>query len=111
MGRGSKGKKPFRFVWNKSQATAHNVYLLLYPKEPLRSALALEPTLFARLFEALQSLNTDDIKGDGRVYGGGLFKMEPKELAAVSAVFLVDALGIPLQDNSSANQPGLFDRI
>ena len=81
MGRGKQGKKPFRFLWNKSQATAHNVYLLLYPKGPLFRALARDSSLHQLLFDALQSLDTDDFKGDGRVYGGGLFKMEPKELA------------------------------
>ncbi len=83
MGRATNGRKPFRFLRNKSQATAHNVYLLLYPTGPLKAALEREPGLYRKVFEGLQAMDTDAIKGDGRVYGGGLFKMEPKELASV----------------------------
>ena len=109
MGRSSNGRKPFRFLWNKSQATAHNVYLLLYPKGPLQKALERDSSLFQKLFAALQSLDTNDIKGDGRVYGGGLFKMEPKELAAISAAFVIGDLGIALQHRFGEMQPDLFE--
>src|SRR5262249_42119109 len=79
MGRSGNGRKPFRFLWNKSQATAHDVYLLLYPKGSLQAALKRRPGLHQDVFRALQSLDTDVMKSDGRVYGGGLFKMEPLE--------------------------------
>jgi adenine-specific DNA-methyltransferase len=111
MGRTANGRKPFRFLWNKSQATAHNVYLLLYPRGMLRAALNPRPELHQPLFEALQSLDTDLIKSDGRVYGGGLFKMEPKELARIPAGFLIEALGIEAQSAVPAKQPGLFDHF
>ena len=109
MGRSSNGRKPFRFLWNKSQATAHNAYLLLYPKGPLQKVLERDSSLFQKLFAALQSLDTNDIKGDGRVYGGGLFKMEPKELAAISAAFVIGDLGIALQHRFGEMQPDLFE--
>jgi hypothetical protein len=110
MGRGANGRKPFRFLWNQSQATAHNVYLLLYPKERLRIALDRDRQLFHKLFAALESFDTDLMKPDGRVYGGGLFKMEPNELAKSSADFLVRALGVPL--GFVAPKPlGLFDNL
>lgn len=89
MGRSQNGRKPFRFMWNKSQATAHNVFLLLYPRGILREALTRDPSLYAAVFAALQSLDTDTITGNGRVYGGGLYKLEPKELANIPADFLV----------------------
>jgi hypothetical protein len=111
MGRSANGRKPFRFFWNKSQATAHNVYLLLYPKGPLHVVLKRRPELHQDLFQALQSLDTDGIKSDGRVYGGGLFKMEPKELAKVPAGFLVTALGIEADVATLARQPNLFDGV
>src|SRR4051794_20928683 len=86
--------KPFRWFWNRSQATAPNVYLLLYPRAPLRSALAGRPALFGQVFEALPTLNMEALKSEGRVYGGGLFKLEPRELANLPARFLVERVGL-----------------
>jgi hypothetical protein len=83
MGRTSNGRKPFRFIWNKSKATAHNVYLLLYPKPFLAEALQSDSALEARLFEALRRIDTNGFMSQGRVYGGGLYKMEPKELSQI----------------------------
>jgi hypothetical protein len=85
MGRSLSGRGPFRFVWNRSQATAHNVYLMLYPKGPLRSALETHPELEADVFEALQHIRPEQLISEGRVYGGGLHKVEPRELASIPA--------------------------
>jgi hypothetical protein len=46
MGRMSKGRKPFRFLWNQSQALASNLYLLLYPKAVLQAALRADVELY-----------------------------------------------------------------
>lgn len=108
MGRKSNGRKPFRFLWNKSLATAHNVYLLLYPKGVLQEALTGDPSLYAAVFAALQSLDTENITGRGRVYGGGLYKLEPKELANIPAMFLVDRLGLDPR-LKTIHQGNLFD--
>jgi predicted RNA methylase len=85
MGRSVNGKGPFRFLWNRSQATAHNVYLLLYPRGPLREALIDHPELEEDIFRALQGIKPAQIVSGGRVYGGGLHKVEPKELAGIPA--------------------------
>jgi hypothetical protein len=53
------------------------------------------------VFEALASLDTDSFRGEGRVYGGGLFKMEPKELAAIPADFLLEGVGLMLAKAAS----------
>src|SRR6266404_3509720 len=95
MGRTHNGRKPFRFLWNQSAATAHNVYLLLYPRGPLQAALNENPALNGLVFDALQRLDTNGFMGEGRVYGGGLYKMEPKELAQVNA----DAVFQTLQEH------------
>jgi hypothetical protein len=108
MGRNGTGRKPFRFLWNKSQATAHNVYLLLYPKGELKEILRQNRLLYPTVFSALQSIDTETITGNGRVYGGGLFKMEPRELASISAQFILDALAVNSPKKKSV-QRNFFD--
>ena len=86
MGRNlSNRKKPFRFILNHSQATAANVYLMLYPKPLLTAALAAHPALYRQVWEFLNSIDGATLISEGRVYGGGLYKLEPKELANVPA--------------------------
>ena len=97
MGRSRNGKHPFRFIWNRSQATAHNVYLMLYPKGPLRDLLNEHPESAARIFETLQNISPERFVSEGRVYGGGLHKVEPKELAKIPAGFLLEKLDLALQ--------------
>jgi adenine-specific DNA-methyltransferase len=92
MGRSGPGRKPFRVIWNKSAATAHNVYLLLYPRGALKRMLEDRPELNRVVFECLRSIDTIQLLGEGRVYGGGLHKMEPGELARVSAAALWEAV-------------------
>jgi len=97
MGRSRNGKHPFRFIWNRSQATAHNVYLMLYPKGPLRDVLKERPELEAEVFDKLQNISPELFISEGRVYGGGLHKVEPKELANVPAGFMFEGLEAALR--------------
>jgi len=92
MGRSRNGKHPFRFIWNRSQATAHNVYLMLYPKSRLQEAFNNHPELAAKVFEALQSVTPGQFISEGRVYGGGLHKVEPKELAQIPARAVLESI-------------------
>ena len=92
MGRSRNGKPPFRFIWNRSQATAHNVYLMLYPKGPLQRALKKHPELEVSVFEALQGIAPAAFLSEGRVYGGGLHKVEPKELAHIPAGLVLKSI-------------------
>lgn len=80
MGRGRHGR-PFRFVLNRSRAIASNVWLLLYPRPALSKALESDPALLERLWRALNALEPAALVRLGRVYGGGLYKLEPGELA------------------------------
>jgi hypothetical protein len=75
---------PFRFFWNQSRAVAPNVYLMLYPREPLASDLAGSPERGAEVLAMLRRLGADRLIAGGRVYGGGLHKLEPRELARLS---------------------------
>lgn len=93
MGRQSgQNGSPFRFILNYSKATAANVYLLLYPK-PVLSA-SIQGNLEARkaVWEALASISAEMLMREGRVYGGGLHKLEPKELANVPGEVVLEAL-------------------
>jgi adenine-specific DNA-methyltransferase len=92
MGRSRNGRHPFRFIWNRSQATAHNVYLMLYPKSHLQVVLNDYPELTAKVFEALQSVTPGQFISEGRVYGGGLHKVEPKELAQIPARAVLESI-------------------
>ena len=74
------------------QAIAANVYLLLYPKAALARVLHDKPGLLRTLWIALNEIPWDALLGVGRVYGGGLHKMEPKELAEAPADTLLAAL-------------------
>lgn len=80
MGRPKQGEPPFRIIRNKSRAIATNVYLLLYP-QPWVSRADLDGMLLDRVAEQLRQLSATEFTSEGRIYGGGLHKMEPKELA------------------------------
>jgi hypothetical protein len=45
------------------------------------------------IFDALNSITTQAMLDDGRVYGGGLHKLEPKELSNINATPLLDIFG------------------
>jgi hypothetical protein len=68
------------------------VYLLLYPRGALKRAVEGHPELLAVVFQHLQSIDIGDLVGEGRVYGGGLHKLEPNELARVPATALSEAI-------------------
>lgn len=93
MGRTSKdGKSPFRFILNLSRATAANVYQMLYPKPILAVWMGNAPERHRKVLEALSAITPEMLTGEGRVYGGGLHKLEPKELANVPAEIIFNAM-------------------
>lgn len=91
MGRqDTKRGRPFRFILNNSQATATNVYLMLYPKPILDKALSQNPEKIKQVWQALNEISDEMLMGEGRVYGGGLYKLEPKELGnAIASIPLL----------------------
>lgn len=55
---------------------------MLYPKPILEQAIQAEPTLLDKIFGYLHS--AENVETVGRVYGGGLNKVEPAELGRLS---------------------------
>jgi methylase of polypeptide subunit release factors len=93
MGReGTKSGSLFRFILNHSQATAANVYLMLYPKLTLEKVLKANPEIVKVVWQALNRISAEILKGEGRVYGGGLHKLEPSELGNIPADNLLAVL-------------------
>jgi adenine-specific DNA-methyltransferase len=58
----------------------------------LRNALKQHPELQLDVFEALQRTNPAQLRAEGRVYGGGLHKVEPNELARIPARLVLDSV-------------------
>lgn len=95
IGRSDHDGRPFRFLLNNSKATATNVFLCLYPQQMLANQLRRDPGALRGLWEALNSIGKETLLGNGRVYGGGMHKLEPKELANVPADDLAALVGLP----------------
>jgi hypothetical protein len=107
MGRQSNGNgSPFRFIINHSRATAANVYLLLYPKHTLASALKKQPDILGEIAKTLNRIIPVAFIDEGRVYGGGLYKMEPNELGRIPADEI--AALFPTQSSVIAYQMKMF---
>ncbi len=83
MSRTKSGGSGLRFFRNYSQATSPNVYLMLYPNQEVRQACKNNVDLLTQLFDSLKQAKDEYLLYEGRTYGGGLNKIEPKELARV----------------------------
>jgi hypothetical protein len=110
LGRGdAKNGRPFRFILNHSNATVANVYLAMYPTPILSRALALDSALIRKVWEVLNRLTPHELLSEGRVYGGGLHKLEPKELANVPVPDIAELLP---REHQPVNQTEmLFDAV
>jgi len=107
MGRGSDEKRPFRFIWNRSRAIGSNLYLMLYPRNELAAMLRRHAARAADVFALLGEVTGHELRAEGRVYGGGLNKIEPNELARISAAPFVQRW--PELRPSVPRQAKLFD--
>lgn len=103
MGRGEASKQIFRFILNDTEAITTNVYLLLYPKKEFVKTLQ-NTDVRQKVWNALNSVSKSRLMSSGRVYGGGLYKMEPKELMNMPMPEMAEIL----QPKNDAVQLSLF---
>ena len=97
MGRGSaKTGHPFRFLLNHSRAIAANTYLMLYPKSHIARLISEDNNLLKLVWGGLNAITSESFKSEGRVYGGGLHKIEPKEMAKLPAGHIKALLDFPI---------------
>ncbi|MEI6048997.1 MAG: N-6 DNA methylase [Bacteroidota bacterium] len=75
--------KAFRFILNKSKSIVTNSYLGLYPKPIFNKLQESDPNLSLQILDMLNSITSIELIKNGRVYGGGMYKLEPKELENV----------------------------
>jgi len=96
------GRRAFRFILNESRATVANVYLAMYPRPTLSRLVENDPKLLERIWQALNDLACADVTSEGRVYGGGLHKLEPRELGGLDATFLAALVPALRSEDDSA---------
>ena len=105
LGRQGNGRRPFRFILNHSTATAANVYHLLYPLPRLASAMESDPSILRRIWSYLNAVDVQELLRESRVYGGGLRKLEPNELARVSLAGIGPELDQALAESGVVQYP------
>jgi hypothetical protein len=109
MGRGTADKQPFRFIWNQSAAIGTNLYLMLHPHGVLAQMLSSHPDRAGAVHTLLARVSGNELRGEGRVYGGGLNKIEPSELGRISAGLFIDTW--PELRSGVERQGLLFDSV
>jgi hypothetical protein len=113
MGRERNGSNaPFRFILNHSKATVTNCYLALYPKGVMKEFVQKYPDRIKTIWGIMNRIDAKHFIDEGRVYGGGLRKVEPSELMKVPVPemesFLRNASIIDPGQNMKAVQMNLF---
>ena len=80
----------------------------MYPTPLLKRAIDSDSKLIRQIWEVLNQIAPERLLDEGRVYGGGLHKLEPKELSNVDATAIAELIpGFKL--NPKGRQLSLFD--
>lgn len=72
--------------------------------------MARHKSLLRQVWEILNGLSPSSLIEEGRVYGGGLHKLEPKELANVDATPILDTFP-SLRQQMNPIQLDLFEQV
>jgi adenine-specific DNA-methyltransferase len=72
-----------RFIFNCSRAIGANTYLMLYPRDALARFIDGDLARARRVWQVLADIDTQAMIAAGRVYGGGMYKLEPGELTGI----------------------------
>jgi adenine-specific DNA-methyltransferase len=92
MGRKKSNGNVMKFFRNKSKALATNSYFMLCPKDFILNNVENLDVFYDRVFQILKGLTPRNFILHGRSYGGGLYKIEPKEL---EEVVISDSVKLP----------------
>jgi hypothetical protein len=84
-----------RFFLNRSNGIATNGFICLYPKPFLRDLLGVCAEREVELLACLNATPPGRVEAAGRQYGGGLKKIEPRELSGMTLGGLPDWLNVP----------------
>lgn len=79
-----KSEKVNLFILNHSKAIVSNSYLILYPKTSIECLIEKDFQIVYKIHQELNNTANKALLDEGRVYGGGMYKLEPKELENVS---------------------------
>ena len=91
--RDRKDQRTNLFILNRSRAIVSNSYLILYPKVTLESLIKEDFQIAYKILEILNNTAKQTLIEEGRVYGGGMYKLEPRELENVPVSEISDLLG------------------
>ena len=81
---------------------------MLYPRGDLAAMLRRQPDRGGEVLDILGRVSGYDLRGAGRVYGGGLHKIEPRELGRISAAPLIERWPELKASNQRADTRPLF---
>ena len=83
MGRKKSNGNVMKFFRNKTNALVTNAYFMLTPKFSILRKNENPTVFYDQVFQILTELDQRNFVLHGRSYGGGLYKIEPKELEKV----------------------------
>ncbi|OQA30128.1 MAG: Modification methylase Eco57IB [Betaproteobacteria bacterium ADurb.Bin341] len=86
-----------RFFLNRSKGIATNGFICLYPRPFLVDLLSGRPDRETELLACLNAVPPGHVDAAGRQYGGGLKKIEPRELSVMTVEKLPNWLCMPDQ--------------